>query len=177
MIRRSGSAGIGRGFGGADRKIKAQIHALEKGIEPELVSERIAELRGQKEALEEALARIGTERQETEDEELTAQLSRIPDLGSPRTNPSSAGEVWQALRRYAGLGPDAGANTLIERVRCEVGPSGPDDRAAFFIDRHLSETLLGARSLEDGTPHAGEDLDLALQTIGERQFHDPVSEN
>jgi hypothetical protein len=30
-----------------------QIQALEKGIEPELVSERIAELRGEKEALEE----------------------------------------------------------------------------------------------------------------------------
>ena len=39
-----------------DRKIKAQVQALENGIEPELVSERIAELRGEKEALEEALA-------------------------------------------------------------------------------------------------------------------------
>ncbi len=63
-----------------DRKIKAQVHALERGIEPELVSERIAELRGEKEALEEALKGIGAERQESEDEELIAQLSRIPDL-------------------------------------------------------------------------------------------------
>jgi hypothetical protein len=54
--------------------------ALEKGIEPELVSERIGELRGEKEALEEALAGIGAERQEAEDEELIAQLERIPDL-------------------------------------------------------------------------------------------------
>ena len=52
--------------------------ALEKGIEPELVSERIGELRGEKEALEEALASIGADRQEAEDEELTAQLARIP---------------------------------------------------------------------------------------------------
>ena len=44
-----------------DRKIKAQIQALEKGIEPELVSERISELRGEKEALEEALSEIGAE--------------------------------------------------------------------------------------------------------------------
>jgi hypothetical protein len=64
-----------------DRKIKAQVQALEKGIEPELVSERIGELRGEKEALEEALAGIGAERQEIEDEELTQQLARIPDLG------------------------------------------------------------------------------------------------
>jgi hypothetical protein len=39
-----------------DRKIKAQVTALERGIEPELVSERIAELRGEKEALKDALA-------------------------------------------------------------------------------------------------------------------------
>ena len=63
-----------------DRKIKAQVQALEKGIEPELVSERIGELRGEKEALEEALAGIGADRQEAEDEELTQQLARIPDL-------------------------------------------------------------------------------------------------
>ena len=50
-------------------------------MEPELVSERIAELRGEKEALEEALAGIGAARQEAEDEELAEHLARIPDLG------------------------------------------------------------------------------------------------
>jgi len=63
-----------------DRKIKAQVQALERGIEPELVSERIGELRGEKEALENALAGIGADRQEAEDEELTEQLARLPDL-------------------------------------------------------------------------------------------------
>lgn len=42
--------------------------------------ERIAELRGEKEALDDALASIGAQHQETEDEELTGQLARIPDL-------------------------------------------------------------------------------------------------
>jgi hypothetical protein len=64
-----------------DRKIKAQVQALEKGIEPELVSERIAELRGEKQALEGALADVGASHQEAEDEELTEQLARLPDLG------------------------------------------------------------------------------------------------
>ncbi len=45
-----------------------------------LVSERIGELRGEKEALEDALAGIGADRQEAEDEELTEQLARLPDL-------------------------------------------------------------------------------------------------
>ena len=64
-----------------ERKIKAQVQALEKGIEPELVSERIGELREEKQALEEALAGIGAERLEAEEEELAAQLARLPDLG------------------------------------------------------------------------------------------------
>ena len=46
-----------------------------------MVSERICELRGEKEALEEVLAGIGADPQEAEDEELTAQLARLPDLG------------------------------------------------------------------------------------------------
>ena len=67
-------------IGELDRKIKAQVVALERGIEPELVSERIAELRGEKEALEDALSSIGAEQQETEDEELSEHLERLPDL-------------------------------------------------------------------------------------------------
>ena len=63
-----------------DRKIKAQVTALERGIEPELVSERITELRGEKEALEEALEDLGADREEAEQEELTQHLDRIPDL-------------------------------------------------------------------------------------------------
>ncbi|MFN8113174.1 MAG: recombinase family protein [Solirubrobacterales bacterium] len=63
-----------------DRKIKAQVVALEEGIEPKLVSERIGELREQKEALEDALAGIGGEDGEAEDEELLSQLDRLPDL-------------------------------------------------------------------------------------------------
>jgi hypothetical protein len=56
---------------------------LEKGIEPELVSERIGELRGEKEALEEALSEIGAEREEAEVDELSKQLARVPDLAKP----------------------------------------------------------------------------------------------
>ena len=65
-----------------DRKIKAQVVALEDGIEPELVSERIGELREQKEALEDALAELGVEQGEAEDEELERRLAAIPDLST-----------------------------------------------------------------------------------------------
>ncbi len=63
-----------------ERRVKAQVQALENGIEPELVSERIAELRADKEALEETLAEVGAEREEAEDEELATQLEKLPDL-------------------------------------------------------------------------------------------------
>ncbi len=53
-----------------ERKIQAQIIALEEGVEPELVSERIGEHREQKEALEDALSEIHADRAEAEDEEL-----------------------------------------------------------------------------------------------------------
>ena len=41
---------------------QAPVQALEKGIEPELVTERISELREGKKALEQALTELGAER-------------------------------------------------------------------------------------------------------------------
>ena len=82
-----------------DRKIKAQIQALEKGIELELVSERIAELRGEKEALEEALGELGAAREDAEDEELVEQLGRLPDLTQAlrEAPPTIQRQVFQAF--------------------------------------------------------------------------------
>jgi hypothetical protein len=82
-----------------DRKMKAQVQALEKGIEPELVSERISELRGEKEALQEALSEIGAEREEAEADVLTAQLARIPDLAQSlrEASPEVQRQVFEAF--------------------------------------------------------------------------------
>ena len=82
-----------------DRKIKAQVQALEKGVEPELVYARIAELRGDKEALEEALAEVGAEREEMEDDELVKQLARVPDLSQAlaEATPEVQRQVFQAF--------------------------------------------------------------------------------
>ena len=82
-----------------DRKMKAQVQALEKGIEPELVSERIKELRAGKEALEEALSEIGGEREEAEADELTGQLARLPDLTESlrQATPEVQRQVFEAF--------------------------------------------------------------------------------
>ncbi len=64
----------------ADRKIKLQVIALEDGIEPALVKERIAELRDEKKAAEDALAALPAEQVQTEDAYLAKRLSRLPNL-------------------------------------------------------------------------------------------------
>jgi site-specific DNA recombinase len=63
-----------------DRRIKAQVVALEEGVEPDLVAARIAELRGDKSQLEEALGEMGVETEEIEADTLVEQLERLPDL-------------------------------------------------------------------------------------------------
>ena len=45
-----------------------------------LVAKRIAELRAEKQELEEALEELGAEREEAETDELAKQLARVPDL-------------------------------------------------------------------------------------------------
>ncbi len=65
----------------ADRNIKQQVLAIEEGIPPAVVKERIAELEEQKEAAQEALAELGPEDIEIEDDYLAERLARLPDLG------------------------------------------------------------------------------------------------
>jgi hypothetical protein len=75
------------------------VQALEKGIEPELIAERIGELRNENEVLEEALVGIGAEREEAEAEELSEQLARVPDLTKAlrEASPAVQRQVFQAF--------------------------------------------------------------------------------
>jgi site-specific DNA recombinase len=61
-------------------RIKAQVHALEEGIEPELVGQRIAELRADREALEAALTEIAPTHDDIDDDILAERIASIPDL-------------------------------------------------------------------------------------------------
>jgi hypothetical protein len=61
----------------ADRKIKIQVQALEDGIEPEIVTARITELRTDRQAAQDELTPAEIE---AEDDYLTQRLARIPDL-------------------------------------------------------------------------------------------------
>jgi hypothetical protein len=69
------------------------VIALEEGVEPELVSERIGELRADKEAL----AEVGPEREESDDDEPGRQLARVPDLTKSlaRATPEVQQEIFE----------------------------------------------------------------------------------
>ena len=63
-----------------DRKLKIQIQALEDGIEPDLVTARIAELRAERDDYQAALDELPAEDLDREEDDLAANLARIPDL-------------------------------------------------------------------------------------------------
>jgi DNA invertase Pin-like site-specific DNA recombinase len=63
-----------------DRRIKAQVEALEAGVDPELVSTRIAELKNDKATFEADLAQLSPGEQETEADDLAGRLDRLPNL-------------------------------------------------------------------------------------------------
>jgi len=64
-----------------DRRIGAQIEALEQGVEPVLVSKRIEKLRADKEKAETEIRGLSPSPTDSEPaEELPALLGRIPDL-------------------------------------------------------------------------------------------------
>jgi hypothetical protein len=70
----------------ADRRIKAQVEALEAGVEPELVTARIAELKADKAIYEAGLAEIPVEQEDAEADQLAQRLVRIPDLAEQLRN-------------------------------------------------------------------------------------------
>ena len=82
-----------------DRKIKAQVIAIEEGVEPEIVSQRISELREQKSALEEALQELGGEQEDTEEDRLIECLESIPDLSQSlrKASPQIRRQVYEAF--------------------------------------------------------------------------------
>ena len=64
-----------------DRRLKVQVQALEDGIDPELVTSRIEELRTHHSALTAALADLApAETQDDEDDALVQRLDRLPAL-------------------------------------------------------------------------------------------------
>ena len=65
-----------------DRKLRIQVQALEDGIDAELVTARITELRADRDTAQAALDAITPDERQTEDDYLTERLARLPDLAA-----------------------------------------------------------------------------------------------
>jgi DNA invertase Pin-like site-specific DNA recombinase len=63
-----------------NRKIRVQVQALEDGVEPEVVTARIAELKSDRASAESALEELEPRDVQAEDDELAERLRRLPDL-------------------------------------------------------------------------------------------------
>jgi len=137
-----------------ERRIKAQVQALEKGIEPELVSARIAELRSDKTALEQALEELGAARQQVEDEELTERLARLPDLG-------------QALRDAS---PEV-QRQVFEAFDVQIGYDKPNGRVE--VSATVSEAV--ASALENAETLRKEGLEVVATDIAGAGFEPATS--
>ena len=77
-----------------------QPNALEQGVEPELVGQRIAELRAEKDRAEAAVRQLAPSATEPDGEELAAALERIRT--SARRARSSAGSQASPLSPWKG---------------------------------------------------------------------------
>jgi len=74
----------------------------------------------------------------------------------------------------AGTGP--GAYALVERVRSEIRAARPRNRASFCVDLDVREALGCASRFEHGAAHPLEDVDLALESVGEREAQHAVAD-
>lgn len=88
-----------------DRKLRIQVQALEDGIDAELVTARITELRADRDTAQAALDAITPEERDTEDDYLTERLARLPDLAAqlhdaPREIKRQTFEAFELRIRY-----------------------------------------------------------------------------
>src|SRR4051794_6342849 len=75
------------------------------------------------------------------------------------------------------IGPGARPDALIERVRREVRATRPDDGPDLGIDGDACEARRRAGVVEDGSAHAVEDIDVALEAVGEREAKHAVAQD
>src|SRR5450755_3577947 len=71
--------------------------------------------------------------------------------------------------------PGSGPEALVEGVRREVSPAGPDDGSGLVIDRDLCEAVRRAGLRKDRPAQAIEDVEFAGQAVGERQAQNAVA--
>jgi len=73
------------------------------------------------------------------------------------------------------VGPRAGPDALVERVRREVRAGWPDDGARLWIDGDSGKPGLGSRLVEYWAAHPAQHFDFAGAAVGEREAQNSMA--
>jgi len=102
-----------RRLGEVDQRIERQLGAIEAGVDPALVGERIRELKAEREEIEAAIAQLDQAQRNGEGfdvEEAPAVLDSLPDLSKPlaEADPELRRSVFEAFRLRVEIDRNAG---------------------------------------------------------------------
>jgi hypothetical protein len=117
-----------------------QVIALEDGIEPEIVRERIAELRTEKQTAQDALAALTPEQIEDEDDYLAERLARVPDLTEQlrAAAPELQSQFFQAFDLRIELDKPAGRVVISACVTEEIANAFEETASLPFTVRAIA---------------------------------------
>lgn len=148
---------------GFDQRIERQLAAIESGVDPLLVGERIRALKAEREQVETALAALDIEQRQRgclDLEHACAVLDSLPDLAKPLANadPELRREVYEAFQFAVELDRNKSEVRLKARLSSAFSAASElDDFAAMVANKaiagagheHLSAT---------GTAHRIEEI-------------------
>ena len=115
-----------RRLGEVDQRIERQLGAIEAGVDPALVGERIRELKAERQEVEAAIAQLDHEQRNGEGfdvEEAAAVLDSLPDLSKPlaEADPELRRSVFEAFRLRVEIDRNAGLIRLKALVSSAFG--------------------------------------------------------
>jgi hypothetical protein len=87
------------------------------------------------------------------------------------------GSRWVRYAARALVGPRAGRDAFVQRVRCQVRTAGPHDGAGLGMCLDLAEALRGTRLLEHRAAHPPEDVHVTGEPIVEVKTENAVADH
>jgi Recombinase len=138
----------GRQLGEVEQRIERQLGAIEAGVDPALVGERIRELKAERQEVEAAIAQLDQAARNGEGfdvEEAAAVLDSLPDLAKPlaEADPELRRSVFEAFRLRVEIDRNAG----LVRLKALVS-------SAFSQAKDLSDVCAATAMRSSRLPYA-----------------------
>jgi site-specific DNA recombinase len=144
-------------LGEIDRRIERQLAAIEAGVDPVLVGERIRALKGEREDAQSALAQLEGERRDStavDPEDAAAILAALPDLGKALVDadPEQRRAVFDAFRLRVEIDRNAGEVRLKALVSSAFGEASDLAEVGEAGNHALSGKAIPLRGFEPRFP-------------------------